>query len=59
MAGLSLSLLVVLGLVVWRVLDDPYVATPGADPGAAPTARPGQAAAALAKAQSGSQGNKK
>ena len=48
MAGLSLSLLVVLGLVVWRVLDDPYVATPGADPGAAPTARPGQAAAALA-----------
>lgn len=48
MAGLSLSLLVVLGLVVWRVLDDPYVATPGAEPGAAPTARPGQAAAALA-----------
>ncbi|MEP7737379.1 hypothetical protein ABKW28_06995 [Nocardioides sp. 31GB23] len=48
MVGLSLSLLVVLGLVVWRVLDDPYVATPGADPGAAPTARPGQAAAALA-----------
>lgn len=48
MAGLSLSLLVVLGLVVWRALDDPYVATPGAEPGAAPTARPGQAAAALA-----------
>jgi hypothetical protein len=47
-AGLSLSLLVVLGLVVWRALDDPYVATPGAEPGAAPTARPGQAAAALA-----------
>lgn len=48
MAGLSLSLLVVLGLVVWRALDDPYVASPGAEPGAAPTARPGQAAAALA-----------
>ena len=48
MVGLSLSLLVVLGLVVWRVLDDPYVATPGAEPGAAPTARPGQATAALA-----------
>ena len=49
MAGLSLSLLLVaLGLVVWRALDDPYVATPGAEPGAAPTARPGQAAAALA-----------
>ncbi len=49
MAGLSLSLLlVVLGLVVWRALDDPYVATPDAEPGAAPTARPGQAAAALA-----------
>ncbi len=48
MAGLSLSLLLVLGIVVWRTLDDPYVATPSADPGAAPTARPGQAAAALA-----------
>lgn len=45
MAGLSLSLALVAGLVVWRVVDDPYVATP---PTTAPAGAPaGQASAVL------------
>jgi hypothetical protein len=46
-AGLSLSVLLVIGLVAWVVLDDPtYVApTPSGDP---PSAQPGRASAVLA-----------
>ncbi|MFC6286544.1 hypothetical protein ACFP3Q_04575 [Nocardioides sp. GCM10027113] len=45
MAGLSLSLALVAGLVVWRVVDDPYVATP---PETAPAGAPaGEASAVL------------
>ena len=46
-AGLSLSVLVAIGLVAWVLLDDPtYVApTPSGDP---PSAQPGRASAVLA-----------
>lgn len=48
MAGLSLCLLLLVGVVAWRLLDDPYVATPAGSSADGPVARPGEAAEALA-----------
>ncbi|MCM3514094.1 basic secretory family protein [Nocardioides sp. P86] len=51
MAGLSLCVLVLAGLAVWRVADSPYVAPAGPDPAAAGEAEPGLASAALQRLQ--------